>query len=134
MITDRDDYEDDGEEEEEEEDFNNFPPEPAALLPRLDSISRGVDNSFSADDEQGPGVSAQGGSRSAAADNEQGCKSGHQGGSRPGGGKRKEGSVTGGGQKKGCALTQPFKTPQKSRDSDDNDDDNGFTFQNMMSI
>ena len=35
--------------------------------------------------------------------------------------------VTGGGQKKGCALTQPFKIPRKSQDSNNNDD-NGFTF------
>ncbi len=110
------------------------PPEPTALLPRLDSISGGVDKSFSADDEQRPGASAQGGTRSAAADDEQGRKSGHQGGSCPGGGKPKEGSVAGTGQKKCRALTQPFKTPQKSQDNDNNDDDNGFTFQNMMSM
>jgi hypothetical protein len=37
-----------------------------------------------------------------------------------------------GGQKKSRALTQPFKTPRKSRDNDD--DENGFLFQNMMSM
>ena len=37
-----------------------------------------------------------------------------------------------GGQKKSRALTQPFKTPRKSRDN--NDEENGFSFQNMMSM
>jgi hypothetical protein len=37
-----------------------------------------------------------------------------------------------GGQKKSRALTQPFKTPRKSRDNDD--EENGFSFQNMMSM
>jgi hypothetical protein len=133
MINNKDDYEDDCEKE-EEDDFNKFPPKPTALFPRLDSISGGVDNSFSADNEQELGASAQGGTCSADADDEQGRKSGHQGGSCPGGGKWKEGSVTRGRQKKGHALTQPFKTPQKSQDSDNNDDDNRFTFQNMMSM
>ncbi len=127
MINNRDDYEDDGEEEEEDDDFNNSPPKLAARLPRWDSIGGGIDNSSSADDEQGRGASALGGTRYAAAEDEQGCKSGHQGGSRPGGGKRKEGACRGKWQKKGRELTQPFKTPQKSRDSNDNDKDNGFT-------
>jgi hypothetical protein len=39
----------------------------------------------------------------------------------------------GGGQQKSRALTQPFKTPQKSRDNDDSEE-NGFLFQNMMSM
>ena len=76
MIKDRDDDEDD---DEEEDNFNNFPPDSAALLPRLDSISGGIDNSFSTDNEQGPGASAQGGTPSAAADDEQERESGHQG-------------------------------------------------------
>ena len=71
MINGGDDYEDDGEEE-EEDDFNNSPPKPAALLPRLDSISNGIDNSFSADNEREPGAPTQGGTCSADADNEQG--------------------------------------------------------------
>ncbi len=62
MTNKRDDDEDnDG----EEEDFNNFPPKPAALLPHLNSISGDVNSSFSADDEQGPHASAQGGTDSA---------------------------------------------------------------------
>ncbi len=43
----------------------------------------------------------------------------------------KEGA--GGGQKKSRALTQPFKTPRKSRDNNDSEE-NGFSFQNMMSM
>jgi len=39
----------------------------------------------------------------------------------------------GGAQKKSRALTQPFKTPRKSRDNDDSEE-NGFSFQNMMSM
>jgi len=36
-------------------------------------------------------------------------------------------------QKKNRALTQPFKTPRKSRDNDDSEE-NGFSFQKMMSM
>ena len=43
----------------------------------------------------------------------------------------KEGA--GEGQQKSRTLTQPFKTPRKSRDNDDSEE-NGFSFQNMMSM
>jgi len=39
----------------------------------------------------------------------------------------------GGGQQKSRTLTQPFKTPRKSQDNDDSEE-NGFSFQNMMSM
>jgi hypothetical protein len=41
-------------------------------------------------------------------------------------------TIVRGGQKKSRALTQPFKTPRKSGDNDD--EENGFSFQNMMSM
>ena len=40
---------------------------------------------------------------------------------------------TGGAQKKSRALTQPYKTPRKSQDNNDSEE-NGFSFQNMMSM
>jgi hypothetical protein len=72
IVNNRDDNKDD---DEEEDDFNNFPPKPAALIPRMDSITGGVDNSFSAGNEQVPDASTQGGTCSAAADNKQGRES-----------------------------------------------------------
>ena len=57
------------------------------------------------------------------------------------GGREKQGVTPiqrrgGGGQKRGRALTQPFKTPRKSpnNNQDNDDEESGFTFQNMMGM
>jgi hypothetical protein len=70
-------------------------------------------------------ASACGGSNSDTA-SARGGRKGKAGSDAP----SKEGA--GGGQKKSHALTQPFKTPRKSRDNDD--EESSFSFQNMMSM
>jgi hypothetical protein len=139
----------------EDDDIGIILPNPAALLPRLGD---GGNNSFSADEHEH--ASARGVSRSDAksargvshSDTASTCGGSHsdtastRGGRKgrarsdapsmegAGGGQKsapsKEGA--GGGQKWSHAPTQPFKTPRKSRDNDGKD--NGFSFQNMMSI
>ena len=74
-------------------------------------------------------VSARGG-RKGGAGNDAPSKEGAGGGQKSA--PSKEGTG-GGGQKKSCALPQPFKTPQKSRKYNDSED-NGFSFLNMMSM
>ena len=123
---------------------------PPALLPRLDR-NNGQNNSFSADEQERASTrggsrsdtaSARGGSRSDAASAQGGSCSdtvyAQEGGRQSdtalkegvrGGNPSKEGM--GGGQKKSHAFTQQFKTPRKSQDNDDSED-NGFLFQNMM--
>ena len=131
---------------------------PAALLPRLGETILSGNNSFSADEEER--ASARGGSRSDTESARGGGRGSDiastrgvscsdtasaRGGSNSdtasarGGRKGKAGSDApsikegaGGGQKKSRALTQPFKTPRKSRDNDD--EESGFSFQNMMSM
>jgi hypothetical protein len=126
---------------------------PAALLPRLGESISG-NNSFPADEEER--ASARGGSRSdtesartastrgvSCSDTASSCGGSiSDTASARGGRKGKAGSDThskegaGGGQKRSRALTQPFKTPRKSpnNDRDNDDDESGFTFQNMMGM
>jgi hypothetical protein len=143
----------------DDDDIGIILPNPAALLPRLGD---GGNNSFSANEPTRVGgrsdaesarvgdcsdsasargvsrsdtASARGGSRSDTASARGGSNSDTA--SARGGRKRKAGSDepskegAGGGQKS-RALTQPFKTPRKSRDNDD--EGNGLSFQNMMSM
>jgi len=126
----------------EDDDIGIILPNPAALLPRLGD---GGNNSFSADEHEH--ASARGVSRSDAksargvshSDTASTCGGSHSDTASTRGGRKgrarsdapsKEGA--GGGQKWSHAPTQPFKTPRKSRDNDGKD--NGFSFQNMMSI
>ena len=126
----------------EDDDIGIILPNPAALLPRLGD---GGNNYFSADEHEH--ASARGVSRSDAksargvscSDTASTCSGSHSDTASTRGGRKgrvrsdapsKEGA--GGGQKKSHVPTQPFKTPQKSRDNDGKD--NGFSFQNMMSI
>ena len=109
-------------------------------------------NSFQADKEER--ASARGGSCSATesartastqgvsrSDTASSC-GGNITASARGGRKGKAGSVAhskegaGGGKKKSRALTQPFTTPRKSPDKnlDNDEEESGFTFQNMMGM
>ena len=138
-------------------------PDPAALIPRLGKTISG-NNSFPADEEErvsalggsrydtesarGGGrvsdtVSARGASRSDTASASSSGGAGRAGSStaprknkaapgRQNSDLSKE-AGTGGAQKKSRALTQPYKTPRKSQDNNDSEE-NGFSFQNMMSM
>jgi len=112
--------------------------DPAALLPRLGESSSG-NNSFPADEDER--ALARGGSTDTASISSR-RESTSDTASARGGRKGKAGSDAhskeggGGGQKRGRALTQPFKTPRKSPNNnrDNDDEESGFTFQNMMGM
>ena len=135
----RNDGEDDFSNNNEDDDDDDIDViDPAALLPRLGESSSG-NNSFPADKDER--ASARGGSTDTASISSR-RESTSDIASARGGRKGKAGSDAhskeggGGGQKRGRALTQPFKTPRKSPNNnrDNDDEESGFTFQNMMGM
>ena len=96
---------------------------------------RGSDTASARGVSRSDTTSARGGRNKGGAGSDAPSKEGAGGGGQKSA-PSKEGAAGGGqksAQKKSRAITQPFKTPRKSRDSDDSEE-NGFSFQNMMSM